>query len=179
MGRLVIDWKSEFIDNILQNTAEPRMRKVILEGAKKVLGRYYLRSYKPAVRHIVKTGKDMPANRPKYRRWKKWKYGVGHPLGILEGHLYAGIDRVQPTINITRGNEVRMSINYKEPFYAHLVHEGFTTNFGIKVVSRPFGRVARDKTKDTLKRNLAVMLDGVNLADTPPQVLSTVIQTNA
>ena len=143
------------------------------------MARYYLRSYKPAVRHIVKTGKDMPANRPKYRRWKKWKYGVGHPLGILEGHLYAGVDRVKPVINKTRADEVRMSINYRDPFYAHLVHEGFVTNFGIKVVARPFGRVAREKTLDTLRRNLSEMMAGLSLNQPPPEVLGTVMRTTA
>lgn len=176
MTTVVVDWKTEDLQQILRNTEGKTAQRMILNGVEKILKAYYIRSFKPKLRHIVRTGEGMPANRPSYRRWKQKWYGVGHPLGELTtGGLYAGIDRIEPRITKTRANEIRMSIKMKEPFYAELVHNGFITNFGIKVVRRPFLQATKDETEETLMRNLRTMMDGIDFTKSEPEITSTLL----
>jgi len=175
MTTVVIDWKTENLQELINNTSDRAMRKFIFTAGEKIMKRHYIRSFKPAMRAIVKSGKGMAPNVGYYRRWKRRVYGVNHPLGILTGELYRGLDRIEPRITRTRGKEVRMEIKVTDPFYAELVHNGFTTNFGVRVASRPFLQVTLDKTKPTLLRNLNAMFDGVDLTRSEAEVMSTIL----
>ena len=97
---------------------------------------------------------------------------------MLTHQLYEGTTSEKPRTTVTRGQEVRLAVDYDNPWYAPAVFGGFVTNKGVYVPARNAPESARDETLHMLEDRLESMFDGLDLTQSP-ELVSSVLRTGS
>lgn len=171
MVRVVMDVTTRGLNEAVQNL-DPAL---VTRGIEAQIRGWYAKTYKPRVLRIIASGSPMsriPRNIGAYRFRKLREYGIDHGLGRLTHGLYEGVKAAPYRVTVTRGREVRLAIDYRNPHYIAYVHDG-TAN----TRPRPFVEVARDNTLPKLMKQLESMFDGLDFTMPPPELVSSVITT--
>ena len=171
--RVILDATTLGLKEAIQNL--DRAPELITAGLDAQMKRWYKVDFTPEVVRTIRSGSPqsrIPKNIGRYRQWKIEEYGIDHGLGSLTGELLKGVKKAHPRIKVTRGKEVRFSVDYKEPYYILYVHNGTRNHVG-----RPFIEVARDKQIKNLFRRVNNAFEGLDFTLPYPKLLSSVIGT--
>ena len=176
-GVVFMDVKTEDLNEAIPILK--RTRKNITTAVALELGAWFHEDYNPKVREILETGepKDrIPETRGQYREKKAKRYGFTHAFGYLTGRLISGVMSTPVHIKSMRDGELRLWIDYRNPYYAPYLHgrddkHGFITAQGIFVPARPFSTVARDDTWNKLGDRIKVLFQK------HPKILSDIFRT--
>lgn len=168
MGTVTVDVITRGLDEAIMNVKNAN--NLITAGTYSAMVEWYNQNMKLTMLRIIDTGEGVAKNVGQYAMKKERQYGISHGLGRLTGTLYMAVESTQPTIKETRGKEVRLAVQFDDPYYLMYVVDGTS-----KHVGRDFIMLAKDKELPNLTKMIGTIFDGLDFTQPYPVLLSTVI----
>ena len=144
--------------------------KIITIGTAQRMLSWYNSHYKRTALEIIDTGEGVAKNVGDYAEYKSRTLGISHGLGRITHNLYFAVSMKQAQVKETRGEEVRLSVKYEDPYYLVYVVEGTSRHIG-----RNFILIARNRELPKLVKMIGKIFDGLDFTLPQSQLISTIL----